>query len=349
MSRGSLSARSARSARSVRSARARGPLEPTAARAAGVSAGILALLALAGASIRVLPWLIDPRVPWRMALPFGRAVASVAVEAAILVGWPVGWALAAFVLIERGEARVLAMLGERPLRTTARLVPMAFVFGGLLAGAALAGGRDASEPGRVLGELLRAGRVSCAAAAASAPTAIDVPLVGAAWLCAGGNAPRLVGRPPLGHSPALYSARAIDVSPDARRIELEDAYVVGQTVSFHVAHALFRLPPFVRASSLPAIWRAVFLALSGAASGLVSVWLLLAMEQRALTLWRIHALVLGAAGPVSSLALLHALERAQAPMPVRLYAALPVAAAVATVSVALVVWRLPGVRAAASK
>jgi hypothetical protein len=333
----------------VRSARARGPLEPTAARAAGVSAGILALLALAGASIRVLPWLIDPRVPWRMALPFGRAVASVAVEAAILVGWPVGWALAAFVLIERGEARVLAMLGERPLRTTARLVPMAFVFGGLLAGAALAGGRDASEPGRVLGELLRAGRVSCAAAAASAPTAIDVPLVGAAWLCAGGNAPRLVGRPPLGHSPALYSARAIDVSPDARRIELDDAFIATGSVSLHLKHALFRLPPFVRASSLPALWRAVFLSLSGATAGLFAVWLLLAMEERALALWRLHTLLIGAAGPVSCLAVLHALERAEAPMPLRLYAALPLVAGAATVSAALIVSRLPGVRVAARK
>src|ERR1700677_3784659 len=99
----------------------RGPREPLAARTAGASAGILALLALAGASVRILPWLLDPRVPWRMALPFGRAVASVALEAAVLVGWPVGWALAAFVLVEGGEARVLAMLGERPARTTARL------------------------------------------------------------------------------------------------------------------------------------------------------------------------------------------------------------------------------------
>jgi hypothetical protein len=331
-----------------------GPLELPAARTAAVSAGILSLLALAGASVRVLPWLLDPRVPWRMALPFGRAVASVALEAAVLVGWPVGWALAAFVLVERGEARVLAMLGERPLRTTLRLAPMALLFGALVGGAALAGGRDASEPGRVLGDLLRAGRSSCAGGTSSAG-AVEVPLLGATWLCERSGAAHLVGHPPFGYARApgagetLYSAQSIDVSPDARRIELEDAYVVGQTVSFHVAHALFRLPPFVRASSLPAIWRAVFLALSGAASGLVAVWLLLAMEQRALTLWRIHALVLGAAGPVSALALLHALERAQAPMPVGAYASLPVAAAVATVSVALVVWRLPGVRAAASK
>jgi len=130
----------------------RGPLVPLATRTAGVSAGVLAILALAGASVRVLPWLIDPRVPWRVAVPFGAPVASVAIEAAVLVGWPIGWALAAFVLIERGEARVLAMLGERPIKTTMRLVPTALVFGAVLAGASLAGGRDASEPGRVLAD-----------------------------------------------------------------------------------------------------------------------------------------------------------------------------------------------------
>jgi hypothetical protein len=319
---------------------------PVAARTAGWSAGILGILALAGASVRVLPWLLDPRVPWRMALPFGRAVASVAIEAAVLVGWPVGWALAAFVLVERGEARVLAMLGERPLRTTARLVPTALVFGLVLSGAALAGGRDASEPGRVLADLLRAGRASCGAV--KAPSAVEVPLLGAAWLCRDGGNARLVGHPPHDET-SLYSARAVDVAPDARRIELDDAFVVAAGASLHVKHALFRLPPFVRASSLPAAWRAAFLAMSGAASGLLAVWLVLAMDQRALTLWRLHALLLGAAGPVSSLALLHALERAEAPMPLALYGALPVVAAAATVSVALVVWRLPGVRVAATK
>jgi hypothetical protein len=341
----------------------RGPLEPLAARTAGGSAGILALLALAGAQVRVLPWLLDPRVPWRVAMPFSRAVASVAIEAAVLVGWPIGWALAAFVLAERGEARVLATLGERPARTTMRLLPMALVFGAVLAGASLAGGRDASEPGRVIADLLRAGRTSCAKG--GKPSAIEVPLVGAVWLCDGSNDPHLVGRPPLSHASrggsSLYSARTIDVSSDARRIDLDDAFIsvagaerdppagVAPIASLHVKHALFRLPPFVRASSLPAPWRAAFLASAGAVSALLAVWLLLAMEQRALTLWRFHALLLGAAGPVSALALLHLLERAEAPMPLRLYGALPLVAAVATLAVAVVVWSLPGVRVTASR
>src|SRR6202034_2092522 len=110
------------------------------------------------------------------------------------------------------------------------------------------------------------GRASCAATTAktAAPHAVDVPLIGAAWLCEGGEG-HLVGHPPQSRGGAsLYSARAIDAAPDARRIELDDAYVSTAAASLHVKHAVFRLPPFVRASSLPAPWRAVFLATSGA-------------------------------------------------------------------------------------
>src|SRR5580704_6193032 len=132
-----------------------GPLEPLAAKAALASVGVLALVALSAACVRVLPWALDSRVPWRVAVPFARAITSVAVEASVLVGWPVGWALASFSLVERGEARVLATLGERPAQTTLRLWPMALAFGAVLAGASLAGGRDASEPGRIVSALLR--------------------------------------------------------------------------------------------------------------------------------------------------------------------------------------------------
>jgi hypothetical protein len=345
------------------------PLAPLAVRGALVSIGILGLVALSAACVRVLPWMLDSRVPWRVAVPFARAIASVAVEASVLVGWPVGWALAAFTLGERGEARVLATLGERPARTTAGLWRMALAFAAVLAAASLAGGRDASEPGRVVSALLGAGRASCGAGA-SAPSgarALDVPLVGAAWLCdSDGAGARLVGKAPFAiessSSDALYTARAIDVAPDARRIELDDAWIASPAGSIHVKHAVFRLPPFVRASSLPAAWRALFLASTGALSAMFATWLLLAAtdDERSAS-WRLHAIVLGAAGPVAALALLHVLEVAPAPMPLRLYALLPIVAVAATwiVSLALaqrvtslassLLARLPWVRAAATK
>jgi hypothetical protein len=113
---------------------------------------------------------------------------------------------------------------------------------------------------------------------------------------------------------------------------------------------------------LPAPWRALFLASAGALSAMLATWLLLAAsdDERASS-WRLHAIAIGAAGPVAALALLHVLEVAPAPMPLRLYALLPVVAVAATwlVSLALaprvasllsaLLVRLPRMRAAATK
>ena len=319
-------------------------------RAGAAGVALVTLLALAAASVRVLPWLLDPRVPWRVAVPFGRAVASVAVEAAVLVGWPVGWALATFALIERGEARVLALLGERPSRTVRRLVPWTLAFGALLAGASLSGGRDASEPGRVLSDLLDAGLRSCRTQSMERP--LEVPLLGAEWLCVPGasGGARLAGRPPIARgADAVYSARNVTVSPDARHIELEDAWIATPFTRLHVGHAVLSLPPFVRASSLPASWRALLLFASAAASSLLAVGLLLLMEQRSFSLWRFHAFCIGSAGPLACLALLHALELARGPIPVGLFALLPLVASAAALATAALVSTLPGVRVAATR
>jgi hypothetical protein len=267
-------------------------------------------------------------------MPFARAVASVALEAAVLVGWPIGVALATFAFAERGEARVLALLGERPSRTALRLAPLAIGFAAALAVVSLAGGRDASEPGHVVAELLAQGRASCAGA-----RSVDVPIVRVTWLCpergdvgGGPGAPRLVGDPSFASgarardgSRALYSARAIDVSADARVVTLDDAWLaLGAGVRVHVGHAVFRLPPFTRASALPPAGRAALLALAGAASSLFAAWGVLYLAARRETAWRLHALALGGAGPVAALTLLHALERADA-QPL-LYLALPAVA-----------------------
>src|SRR5580692_2034193 len=98
-------------------------LASAARNAALVATAILALVGLLAGAVRVLPWLLDPAVPWRVAQPFARGLAAIAIEAALLVGWPIGWALACFRFVERGEARVLQTLGQPPLETVARLLP----------------------------------------------------------------------------------------------------------------------------------------------------------------------------------------------------------------------------------
>src|SRR5437660_175150 len=91
------------------------PLSRAAAKSSAIWCGGLAVAALFAGAVRILPWVLDPSVPMRVALPFARGVAELAIEAAILVGWPIGWALAAHRFAERGEARAMMLLGESPL------------------------------------------------------------------------------------------------------------------------------------------------------------------------------------------------------------------------------------------
>src|SRR6185295_470688 len=106
--------------------------------------------ALIGVVIRILPWVLDPAISWSTLAPFVKSLLAVAFEAALLIGWPVGWALATQRLVERGEARVLATLGESPWRTARRLLPQGLAFGAVLILSSAAFGREAAAPGRVV-------------------------------------------------------------------------------------------------------------------------------------------------------------------------------------------------------
>jgi hypothetical protein len=323
-----------------------GALAPfRAARAALVSALVLALLALAAGGVRVLPWLLDPDLPWTIALPFARSVASLAVEASILVGWPVGWALATFAMVERGEARVLATLGESPARTTQRLVPHAIFLGALLGAASALGARDATEPGRVLGELLDRGRDACDRA--TTPTTLTVPFLGATWLCdaraddANARPMRVVAGSPPGF-PIFFTASAAHVAPDLKRVDLEDAWLLFPSpegavrARVHASSIALRgLPPFARASSVRPLARALSLSISAAFAALAVVWLTLRRpeEARSRIPSRLRAIALGASGPLAALGILRLLERADpSPLAVRLVViALPIASVAAVI------------------
>src|SRR4051794_40144727 len=104
------------------------PIAPVAFRGALLASILVLIAALVGAAVRLLPWVLDPTIPWATLAPFARSLLAVAVEAAVLTGWPVGWALASARLVERGEAGVLASLGEPPWRTVRRLLPQATFF-----------------------------------------------------------------------------------------------------------------------------------------------------------------------------------------------------------------------------
>jgi len=276
------------------------------------SAALLAttVIALAGClagAVRVLPWLLDPSVPWGVAEPFARGLVAVALEAALLVGWPVGWALASFRFTEVGEARVLQTLGESPHRTALRLAPHGALFAAALAAVALVYGHDASAPGRVATELLSRGRSSCSGV--RSPATYPVPFTDMIWLCAPTLRPRLVGRGPGGLGGAVLTASDARIAGDFRAIELDDARVLVPGETPLVVHAaaldVHGMAPWARASTLRPAVRAAVLASAGWFVSLLVAYLVLIGAART----RLGALVLGGAGPIAALATMRLLER----------------------------------------
>jgi hypothetical protein len=198
---------------------------PRLARASALLASLaIALVGVVAGAVRLLPWLLDPSVPWRVAAPFARGLGSVAVEAALLVGWPVGWALACCRFVESGEARVLLTLGESPASTVRRLAPQGALLAIALGAVALVYGNDASAPGRVATELVAQARAACAQV--QAPTTYAIPFTDMTWLCAPDREPRLVGTAPGGLAGAVLTARNARIAGDFRALELDGAQVL---------------------------------------------------------------------------------------------------------------------------
>jgi hypothetical protein len=292
------------------------PIAPVALRGAAVASLLVLLAALVGAAVRLLPWVLDPSIPWATLAPFARSLLAIAIEAAILTGWPVGWAIAAARLVERGEARVLASIGERPVQTLFRLAPQAVLFAAMLAVTSATLGRDAAAPGRIVGALLAEGRAACGNAvdeSLEAPTTHAVPFVAATWLCAPGG-PRLVGRAPIGG--VVFTATGAHVSDDLRRIDLEDARLALPASTKSEANLAFRihvgtltmrgLAPWAQASSVPPWLRAVVVTFSGLVAASAAVFALLELRRR--RVGTVAAVAIGASGPLAALGALRGLE-----------------------------------------
>lgn len=292
------------------------PIAPVALRGALLASLLVLVAALIGAGVRLLPLALDPTIPWATLAPFARSLFAVAVEAAVLTGWPVGWALATTRLVERGEAGVLASLGEAPSQTLLRLGPQGALFVAMLAFTSLLLGRDAAAPGRIVRALIDEGRTACTQPSTDrdTPATHAVPFVAATWLCAPGpGGPRLVGRAPLGG--VVFTATGARVSDDLRRIDLDDARLAlptskgegSLTFRVHVGQLSLRgLAPWAQASSIPPALRAVIVTVSGVAAASAAVFALLRLRRR--RVGSVAAVAIGASGPLAALGALRGLE-----------------------------------------
>jgi hypothetical protein len=317
---------------------------PAARLGAAIAAGVLAVSLVAGA-IRVLPLLLAAGVPLGLAPVFARGVLGVSLETALFVAPPIAWALATARLVERGEARALFASGVGPAQIVASTWPAALAVTLAAALAAASWGREASAPGRLVRDLVGEARAACIAA--RAPAAIEVPLVGLAWICLPGEPPRLVGAAPftasLGRAAApVFSAAELVVSDDLRGLTARDLTLTladsgpdrHDGLRIHVAEAILRgVTPIGRASNLGVAARALLLAVSSVAMAAFAA----AAALRGAIQSRVRALAIGAAGPAASLLVFASLERA--PTAPLLYAAAPVAGLVAMAALAVVLAR----------
>ena len=278
-----------------------------AARSVGAAVGSIAAAGLIAGSVRVLPWLLDPSVSWRVAGPFARGLAAVAFESALLVGWPLGWAMACYRIVDRGEARVLQSLGEGPRSTMRRLSLQGGALALLLSFVSLLYGRDAQAPGRVATELVDQARVACASS--PAPTTYVIPFTNFTWLCAPDWTPRLVGAPGGRLGAVVVSARGARIAGDFRAIDLDDARVLieGQpNLAVHVGSLALRgMPAWAQSASLPAWARALVLA----SSAWGAAWFAAHAVLRHAVKTRVGVCAIGAVGPLASLGAMRLFER----------------------------------------
>lgn len=309
-------------------------------RQALVASGVVLALALGAGTIRLLPWILSPDVPLRVALPFAKALAAVAVETAFLVGLPIGFALAAAQAVDRGEARALAALGVSPLGLTLGTLKHLALLAAIALFAAAAWDADASMPGRFARQLVDQARVSCAAA--REPRTALVPLVGVTWLCFPGQPPRVVGPLPGFGDRAWFTAASLVPSDDLRSFELGDLRIVTKktdeapSLRLHIGSArVAGLSPWGRPAKLGVIARALLIAASGALLALLAAWCVSWRSRSS----RVAALSFGGAAALAALATLHSLDKG--PLPNSAYALVP-AVGVAALAGAMLLEALAG-------
>jgi hypothetical protein len=306
-----------------------------AARATAVAGlSILAVATMAGL-VRVLPWLAAPAVPVRVVVPFARGLLAMGLETALLAAPPLGWAFAAAVLVERGEARALLAAGMSPVAIVRTTLGPALCFAAFAAVAALAWGTEAAAPGRLARDLLTQSKRTCLTA--TEPRAVQVPVVGVTWLCNPGEAPRVVGALP-GSARGAFSALDLGVGDDLRNVELSDLKLMFPSavpVRVHAKTAgVTGLSPWGRASNLRPSVRALLLSSTGAALALLVALIVLGGGHSS----RVVALALGGAGPAAALMVFSVLERRTHGALV--YWAVPGAAAASVVAIVALVGAL---------
>ncbi|MEO6600039.1 MAG: hypothetical protein ABIQ16_09225 [Polyangiaceae bacterium] len=220
-------------------------------------AGALALFFAIG-GFRLWPRIAGQHLPLSVIWPFARPLLAAGLELAFLVSVPVALGMAASLRTARTP---LGASWQATAWSTALLVvglgTMSFGISSWLDG-------RGSSPGQLATEVMASARESCTESAP--PAEVTVPMLGFAWVCTAGRAPRLRGRAPIGKQ-AIFEASAISLTEDLKQIALDGLALAfplaGLQVHVHAKHAtLSGLPPWGRSRRIPLGVRAFLFALS---------------------------------------------------------------------------------------
>jgi hypothetical protein len=220
-------------------------------------AGALLLFCLVGA-LRLWPRISGQHLPLSLIWPFARPLLAAGLELAFLVSVPVAIGLAA------SGAQVRARGAVSWQATALATCSVVIALGALSFGASSWLDGRGTSPGQLATELVASARESCKESAP--PAEVSVPLLGFAWVCEAGHAPRLRGHAPIGKR-ASFQADAIALGDDLKRIVLEGFTLAFPLSTFQVQvraqHAtLSGLPPWGRSRRMPIGLRIGLFALS---------------------------------------------------------------------------------------
>ncbi len=294
------------------------------------ASGVVLLLGVLAASVRLLPWWLSRDIPLSVSMPFALALLAAAMEAALLVGAPLGLALTVGMAVESGEVRALEALGASPRQIARSLWPVPATLGLLAFGLDMAWDARSAPPGVFAQKLVEEAKTSCYNTAET--RAISVPLVNVTWMCFQGQAPRVVAPLP-GGGDAWVVAQSVVFSADLRSIALAKMRILSRpakgrpTLQVSVESGSIRgLPGWGRGTRLSGSQRGIVAALLLFGVSIAGAWSVLRGKLHSL----IGVVPVGLLPPALGLAVMSRLDASD--LPLSLFAVVPAVCALLPVA-----------------
>lgn len=265
-------------------------------------------------------------VAWRTSWPLWTAALVTVLEAALIIGTPLGIALSDVCRCRSRRESADGPVRSSELRETLFTLGGLLVVGGLLGAAA---NRYWGAPGNVVRGVVAGALVDCREK--SGGKSATVPLIGAHWVCPMSQPANLVGELSRGKTVLRYTTTNLVISEDLSTVDLSDLELSVPRAShrggIHLAVERARLRgawPWARQTRIPGPGRAFYVSLVASILG-AFVWSIARRRCGALGIGHVVSSALGAASGWLLLRWVDA-HASHASWTIGAYAAVPLAA-----------------------